>query len=56
MKSTICPTVKIKSKDHEDGVIINESDFDPKKHELFDVPAKKAETKSTKRGSKVSDK
>lgn len=31
-----CPTVKIKS-DNEDGyVVINESDFDPSKHERHD--------------------
>lgn len=35
-----CPTVRIKSdaKGHEEGLIINESDFDPNKHELFDAP------------------
>lgn len=34
------PTVKIK---HKDGyAIINESDFDPDKHELFDAKPKKS--------------
>ena len=33
-----CPTVKIASKTHPSGyIIINESDFDPAFHALFDV-------------------
>lgn len=34
-----CPTVRIKSdvKGHEAGVVINESDFNPKKHEIYGV-------------------
>lgn len=34
------PTVKIKRPDNDRGgfAIINESDFDPAKHELFDAP------------------
>lgn len=31
------PTVRIKHKDHPSGLIINESDFDPKKQKLFDA-------------------
>ena len=35
-----CPTVKVV---HEDGyMVINESDFDPKKHKPFKASAKKA--------------
>lgn len=31
-----CPTVKVKSPDHEQGFfVINEEDFDGSKHELF---------------------
>lgn len=31
-----CPTVKVKSPDHEQGFfVINEEDFDESKHELF---------------------
>lgn len=31
-----CPTVKVKSTDHEQGFfVINEEDFDESKHELF---------------------
>lgn len=39
---TEVPTVKIKRPDNPRGgyAIINEADFDPKKHELFDAPAK----------------
>ncbi|MCP4493134.1 MAG: hypothetical protein GY820_38420 [Gammaproteobacteria bacterium] len=33
------PTVKIEG--GESGIIINESDFDPKKHKLHKEPAKK---------------
>ena len=34
-----CPTVRIKfdEKGYEAGIIINESDFDPKIHKLFDA-------------------
>ena len=40
---TTCPTVRIQSdaKGHEGGVIINEADYDPKRHRLF-VAAKPA--------------
>lgn len=31
------PTVRIKHKDHPNGLIINEADFDPKKQKLFDA-------------------
>lgn len=31
------PTVRIRHKDHPSGLIINESDFDPKKQKLFDA-------------------
>lgn len=44
MSFGILPTVKIKSSDPKtqgDFVEINETDFDPKKHELFDIPAPK---------------
>lgn len=37
------PTVKIKA--GKDYAIINESDFDPAKMELFDAPAPKAKAK-----------
>ena len=35
------PTVKVKNPDAKSGfTTINESDFDPSRHELFDAPAK----------------
>lgn len=37
------PTIKIKA--GKDYAIINESDFDPAKMELFDAPAPKAKVK-----------
>jgi hypothetical protein len=39
-----CPVVRVKHDNHEGFCEINESDFDPKKHELFDSDegAKKA--------------
>jgi hypothetical protein len=43
----IIPTVRIKH--GERGKIINECDFDPAKHELFDAPAK---PQPAKRGRK----
>ena len=38
------PTVRIQHKDHPSGLIINESDFDPKIHTLFDPDAKPEKT------------
>lgn len=38
--SDSCPTVKIKNPAEDGGyMIINESDFDPASHALFDAPA-----------------
>lgn len=39
------PTIKVK---HADGhMLINESDYDPKKHELFDAPKGKSKPAAT---------
>lgn len=39
-------TIKVKpwGEGQGDFVVINESDFDPDRHELFDAPAKSADT------------
>ena len=49
---TTCPTVLIKSPapGHEAGVVINEADFDPAVHDLFD--AKPAPVKPAKKPRK----
>lgn len=33
-----CPTTRIKADNEQGFIIINESDFDPKKHALFEEP------------------
>src|SRR3954471_23814183 len=39
MSHGTCPTISVKSSEHESGfIVINESDFDPKKHERFVAP------------------
>lgn len=38
----ILPTVRIKHEGFADGVLINECDFDPKVHKLYDEPKKSA--------------
>lgn len=38
MSTDTCPTVKIKSGNKSGHVIINESDFDPAKHERYEAP------------------
>lgn len=50
----ICTTVKVKpwGKEQGDYVLINESDFDPKVHELLDAPAKAAKPAPAKKGAK----
>lgn len=42
MSQYACKTVKIKSDapGHDGHIVINESDFDPEKHELLDGPKK----------------
>jgi len=42
-----CETVKIRAGDGY--MIINESDYDPKKHTLFDKPATKTATKKSRK-------
>lgn len=39
------PTVIVKADNEEGKMAINESDFDPKVHELFDAPAGKKDDK-----------
>lgn len=44
--SRVLPTVKVKNPDVPgEAMIINESDFDEKVHELFDAPAEKPKNK-----------
>ena len=43
------PIETVRIKRGERGKIINKSDFDPKKHELLDAPAKKAPAKKAPR-------
>jgi hypothetical protein len=39
MSHGTCPTVSVKSSEHEGGfLVVNESDFDPKKHERYLAP------------------
>ena len=45
--SETCPTVRIKVDNDEGFAVINESDFDPKKHTLF-VEAGKSEAPAAK--------
>ena len=57
----ICTTVKVKpwGDDQGDHVLINEVDFDPAVHELFDAPAaasKSAPAKSSPKGTKSAGK
>lgn len=43
-----CPTVRIEADGREDGVIINESDFDSKTMKLWKEPVKSVKKKSGK--------
>lgn len=43
-----CPTVKVACKNEQGYMIINESDFDPKKHKKFGVK-KVTKKKATKK-------
>lgn len=48
----IVPVIKVVNKDAEDGfMLINESDFDPERHEKFEKPAKKVAKKAAKKKS-----
>ncbi len=44
------PTVKIRHDDHPDGLTINQSDFDPEVHELFDKPKKAKKSDDGEKG------
>lgn len=55
MSNETCPTVKVKE-DNEDGfVVINEADFDPKVHDLFEEDHGEDEPKRRGRPPKGKD-